>query len=383
MNSKQIIELEKKYIMQTYGRYPFVVDKGLGCYLFDKEGKKYLDLVGGLATASIGHGNKGLAKAISEQAEKLINITGLFYTEPQVILAEKLAKLTKLGKCFFSNSGTEANEAAIKLARAHTKKIEIIATKYGFHGRTFGSLAATWKEKIKQDFKPLVPGFIHVEYNDPAAIDDAITSNTAAVMVEPIQGEAGINIPDKGYLENVGKICKEKNVLLILDEVQSGCFRTGKFLASQYENVEPDMITLAKGLANGIPIGVTIAKQGIDFEKGQHGSTFGGNNLSCTAASFVIDYVLKNKLDNNAKIMGDYFIDKLKKLDKNVIKEIRGKGLLIGVELNKKGDEYVNKAAEKGLLINCANEKVLRFLPPLIINKQEIDSALKILDEIL
>ena len=383
METEKIIEMEKEYIMQTYSRSNIVIEHGKGCYAFDNDGKKYLDLVGGLATASIGHGNKGLAKAISEQAEKLINITGLFYTEPQVILAEKLAKLTKLGKCFFSNSGTEANEAAIKLARAHTKKIEIIATKYGFHGRTFGSLAATWKEKIKQDFKPLVPGFIHVEYNDPAAIDDAITSNTAAVMVEPIQGEAGINIPDKGYLENVGKICKEKNVLLILDEVQSGCFRTGKFLASQYENVEPDMITLAKGLANGIPIGVTIAKQGIDFEKGQHGSTFGGNNLSCTAASFVIDYVLKNKLDNNAKIMGDYFIDKLKKLDKNVIKEIRGKGLLIGVELNKKGDEYVNKAAEKGLLINCANEKVLRFLPPLIINKQEIDSALKILDEIL
>lgn len=383
MDSKQIIELEKKHIMQTYDRFPFVVDKGLGCYLFDKEGKKYLDLVGGLATASIGHGNKGLAKAIESQAEKLINVTGLFYTEPQVILAEKLSKLTGLDKCFFSNSGTEANEAAIKLARAHTGKTDIIATKYGFHGRTFGSLAATWKEKIKQDFKPLVPGFVHVEYNDPAAIKSAITDHTAAVMVEPIQGEAGINIPGKGYLEAVAKVCKEKKVLLILDEIQSGSFRTGKFLASQYEKLEPDMVTLAKGLAGGIPIGVTIAKKGIDFKKGQHGSTFGGNNISCAAANFVIDYALKNKLAENAKKQGDYFLKRLNSLNKPVIKDIRGKGLMIGVELNQKGDEYVKKAAEKGMIINCANEKVLRFLPPLIITKDDINSALKILEEIL
>ena len=383
MNSNKIIELENKYIMQTYSRYPFVADKGVGCYLYSKEGKKYLDLVGGLATASIGHGNKALAKAIEKQAQKLINITGLFYTEPQVILAEKLAKLTKLEKCFFSNSGTEANETAIKLARAYTKKTWIIATKYGFHGRTFGSLAATWKEKIKQGFKPLVPGFVHVEYNKPEAIKAAITENTAAVMVEPIQGEAGINIPNRGYLEQVAKICKEKSVLLMLDEIQSGTFRTGKFLASQYEDIQADVVTLAKGLAGGVPIGVTIAKKGIDFEKGQHGSTFGGNNLSCAAANFVIDYVLKNKLDKNAKKQGDYFLKKLNELKKPIIKEIRGKGLMIGVELNTKGEEYVKKATEKGLLINCANENVLRFLPPLIINKKEIDTAINILDGIL
>ena len=371
--------------MPTYSRFPIVINHGKGSYIFDKEGKKYLDLVGGLATVPIGHGNEGLANTLKNQTKQLINITNLFYTEQQTILAEKLAKLTNLEKAFFSNSGSEANEVAIKLARKVKNKPEIISTEQAFHGRTMGALSATHKKKYKEYCEPLIPHFKHIPYNNIEALKKAITSNTAAFIVEPIQGEAGIIIPDKDYLKKVEKICKENNILLIMDEVQT-CLRTGKFLALQHSNIKPDIVTLAKGIANGVPIGITLAKKEIAdaFEPGDQGSTFGGNSLSCAAANFVVNFIEKNKLIEKGAKMGNYFKEKLNELKNkhNSIKEIRAIGLMIAVETNKSSKDIVNKCLKESLLVNPVSETAIRFLPPLTIEKKEIDEAINILDKV-
>ena len=419
MNKEELKFNEKKYIMQTYGRFNLVIDKGKGVYVYDKDGKEYLDFIGGIACVSVGHSNIKVCKAIAEQAKILIHVSNLYYTEPQVVLAEKLVKLSGLKKCFFCNSGAEANEAAIKLAKKITKKTHFIVCEHAFHGRTHGSLAATWKQKYKEPFMPLVEGFVFVEYNNIKAIEDAITDKTAAVMIEPIQGEAGVIVPDEDYLKNVSEICKKKGVLLIFDEVQSGNGKTGKFFAYEHSEIKPDIVTLAKGLANGVPIGVCISNY--EFEKGDHASTFGGNNLACAAANATIDYVLENKLMENAVKIGEYMTKELKKLPH--IKEVRGKGLMIGAEIdeicdnkNNNSNSYNNninlnnnnhkddnnnenknnekvekinakkiceKCMEKSLLINNATENTLRFLPPLITKKRHVDAAVKILNDVL
>ena len=385
MDTKKIIGMEKKYLMHTYSRPGFVIDYGKGCYVFDKNGKKYIDLVSGLATCPLGHGNKELANAVKKQIEKLTNPSNLYYSEQQVLLAEKLVKLSKLDKCFFSNSGTESAEAAIKLVRKYTKKPGIISTKHGFHGRTFGGLSATWKEKIRQPFKPLLSNFKHVDYGNAAAVEKAIGKNTGAVIVEPIQGEAGIIVPPKGYLKNLREICDKHGILLIVDEVQTGCGRTGKFFAYEHENIKPDIVMLAKGLANGIPIGATIAKEEIasSFKSGDHGSTFGGNPVACAAANFTLDYIAKNKLIANAEKQGKYIVEKISSLNFENVKEIRGKGLMIGIGVKANAKEIVKKCNEKGLLINSPEDNTLRFLPPLIIDKNLIDEAIKILRKII
>lgn len=385
METQKVIELERKYIMQTYSRPKLVIERGSGCYVFDKNRKRYIDLVGGLATCILGHGNKQFAEAVKKQIEKITNPTNLYYAEEQVKLAEKLAGLSGLNKCFFSNSGTESVEAAIKLARKHTKKTQIISTKESFHGRTLGSLAATGKEKIRKPFKPLLSGFTHVEYGDADAIEKAITKKTSAVIVEPIQGEAGVIMPSKGYLKNLREICYRRSILMILDEIQTGCGRTGKFFAYEHDGIKPDIVTLAKGLANGIPIGVTIAREDIakSFEKGDHGSTFGGNPVACCAANFTVDYIVKKRLMRNASAQGKHFLQKLHSIKSKSIKEIRGKGLMIGVEMKSKAAEIQKKCIDKGLLINLTAEKVLRALPPLITNKKIIDDAVGILEEVV
>ncbi len=381
----KIKKIEKKYIWHTYKRHDLVLARGKGCYLYDYDGKKYLDFLGGIATCPIGHGNIELANVIKNQAENIINASNLFYTKEPAMLAKKLALLSGLSKCFFSNSGTEAVEAAIKLARRYTGKYEIIAMEHGFHGRTMGSLAATWEKKIKTPFGPMLEKFVHIKYNDVEALKKAITKKTAAVILEPIQGEGGVLIPDAGYLKAVSKICKEKNVLLIIDEVQTGMGRTGKFLAFQYENIQPDIVVMAKGLANGIPIGATLAKKHVadSMLPGMHGSTFGGNSLSTKAALTVIEIIEKRKLIKNAEVMGEYFLSELRKIKSNKIKEVRGKGLMIGVELNVKGAPIVRKCIKKGLIINCTNTYHLRFLPAFIISKKEIDEGIKIITEVL
>jgi len=377
----KLINKEKEFVMQTYKRQNLIVEKGKGSYVFDNKGKKYIDLVSGIACCTLGHGNNDFADNVKKQILKITNPTNLYYSEQQVILAEKLAKLSGLKKCFFSNSGAEAIEAAIKLARKHTKKTEIICMKNGFHGRTFGSLAATGKESIKKSFKPMLQGFKHVEYGNVQQVKKAISKKTAAILVEPIQGEAGIIIPPKNYLKELRKICNKKNILLILDEVQTGCGRTGKFFAYQHEKIHPDIVTLAKGLANGLPIGVTIASEKVakSFVVGDHGSTFGGNPVSCSAANFTIGYIISKKLIDNAKKQGNYFIKKLNEIDKNIVKEVRGKGLMIAIEIKKDANKSVKNCLSKGLIINSTSKYVIRLLPPLIINKQIIDKSIQIL----
>lgn len=380
METEKIIRLEEKYLMRTYKRPHIAIDYGHGCYVFDKEGKKYIDLVGGVATCILGHGNLEFAEAVKAQIKKITNPSNLYYGEEQVKLAEKLANISGLDKCFFSNSGTESVEAAIKLARKHTKKSEIISTIHGFHGRTFGSLAATGKEKIKEPFKPMLPGFKHVEYGNAGAVEKAITKNTAAVIVEPIQGEAGIIVPKNDYLNRLREICDRHEILLIIDEIQTGNGRTGKFFAYEYNRIKPDIVVLAKGLANGLPIGATIAAEHCSsFEKGDHGSTFGGNPIACCAASFTIEYIISHKLMKNAHDQGSYIMEKIKSLDLKFVKEVRGKGLMIGIELKGKNDAVIKKCIANGLLINPVSEKVLRLLPPLTIGRKIIDDALDIL----
>ena len=385
MDTQKIIELEKAHIMQTYNRPNFAIDHGKGCYLYDKEGEKYIDLVSGLATCALGHGNREFAKAVKEQIGKITNPTNLYYSEQQAVLAEKLAALSGLDKCFFSNSGAEAAEAAIKLTRKHTKKIGIISTKHGFHGRTMGSLSATWKEKIKAPFKPLLEGFKHVEYGDADAVEKEIGDKTGAIIVEPIQGEAGIIVPKEGYLKQLREICNKHNILMILDEVQTGCGRTGKFFAYEHEKIKPDIVMMAKGLANGIPIGVTLAKEEVaaSFEKGDHGSTFRGNPVSCAAANFTVDYILKNGLMENSAKQGAYIVEKIMSLKCDKIKEIRGKGLMIGMTIEGNAKEVVSKCNGDGLLVNSPDENILRLLPPLTIDKKIIDNAIKILGSAL
>lgn len=384
MEAEDIKKLEKKHVMQTYGRYDLVLDYGEGCYVYDKEGKKYLDFLGGIACCSVGYANKEVTDAISDEAGKLLNVTNYYYTEPQAVLASKLAKLSGLKKCFFCNSGTEANEAAIKLAKNVTKKKKFIAFEHSFHGRTTGSLAATWKEKYKEPFLPLMPEIVFVEYNNINALKKAISDEVAAVIIEPIQGEAGIIVPDEGFLKEVKHVCESHDVLMICDEVQSGNGRTGKFFAYLHAGVKPDIVTTAKGLANGVPIGVCISD--FEFDKGNHASTFGGNNLACAAANATVDYILSENLMENAVSVGEYFMSKLEELKHEypLLGDVRGKGLMIGVELHaNEAKKIVDKCMEKGLLLNDATEHTLRFLPPLIVTKEEVDEAIKILDEVL
>lgn len=382
MEKQRIVSLEKKFIMQSYKRAPVVIERGDGVYVWDSDGKKYLDLCGALATASIGHANKEVANAVCGQSKKLVNATNLYYTEPQARLAEKLARISGLGKCFFSNSGSEAVEIAIKLARQHTGKKGIICTANAFHGRTFAALTATANKKYRDFCKPLVPGFRRIPFNNAKALEKAIDGNTAAFIVEPIQGESGINVPGKGYLKEIRKICDEKGILLILDEVQSGCGRTGEFFAYQHEGIRPDIVAVAKGIAGGFPLGVTIAKEGVEFQKGQQGSTFGGNCISCAAANATIDYIMEKNLMQNAMEAGNYFMQKLEMLKNRhrKIKEVRGMGLMVGVELKGSADEVAKICMGKGLLVNVIDGRILRFLPPLIISRKEVDIALKILE---
>ncbi len=386
MSIEELIKKEEKYLANVYSRYEVAFTMGRGVYLYDTEGREYLDFIAGIATVNLGHCHESVVEAVSEQLKKLMHTSNLYYIIPQIEVAEILYEITKGFKSFFCNSGAEANEAAIKLARRYTGKKEIIATVNSFHGRTLGSLSATGQEKYKKPFEPLVPGFKHVEFNNIEALERAISRDTAAVILEPIQGEGGVIVPDDDYLRAVREICDEKNVLLILDEVQTGMGRTGEIFAYMLYKAEPDIFTLAKALGNGFPIGAMLAREEVmnAFKKGDHASTFGGNFLACTAAKATLSVLLKEKIYKNAEKVGKYFISELKKLknEYDFIKEVRGKGLMIGVELSIDGREIVNKALEKGLLINCVHDKILRFLPPLIINKKHVDRAINILKEI-
>ncbi|MBI5682116.1 MAG: acetylornithine transaminase [Deltaproteobacteria bacterium] len=392
LTTQEIINLTSKYIANTYNRFPIAITKGKGCRVWDADGKEYLDFVAGLAVCNLGHCHPKVVKAIQEQAEKLIHISNLYYIEPQAELAELLCKNSFADKVFFCNSGAEANEAAIKLARKYFKdkdenKFQIITMEKSFHGRTMATLAATGQKKFQQGFEPLLEKFIYVPFDDVQAVESAITPETCAVMVEPIQGEGGVNIPSDNYLKGLKALCKGKGMLLIFDEVQVGMGRTGKLFAYEHYGVTPDIMTLAKGLAGGVAIGAMLATDEIakSFVPGTHASTFGGNPLATAAGIAALKAVLEEGILENCQKIGKYLIEKLHKLKAEYpfIKEVRGKGLMIGMELDIPGADIVKKCLEKGLLINCTADKIIRFIPPLVVTKDEVDEMFEILMPVL
>ena len=385
-------ELEQKYFMQTVKRTPVTLVRGQGARVWDEAGREYLDFVGGWAVDSLGHCHPVVVKAVKEQVQTLIQASNQFYTVPQIRLAELLVHNSCLDKVFFGNSGAEANEGAVKLARRYGKLYldgadEVITTIDSFHGRTLAMVAATGQAKFQQPYLPLPAGFVNVEYNNVDVIKVATTSQTCAVMLEPVQGEGGVNLPDDNYLTSVRRWCDQKGILLILDEIQTGMGRIGTLFAYEQYGVEPDIMTLAKGLASGIPIGAILAKDKASvFIPGEHGSTFGGNPVACAAGYATLKFIIDNDVAGKVKRVGRYLAAGLEKLKSKFqfITNVRGRGLLMAMEFNTDIAESVLMAClARGLLVNQLKPNALRFMPPLIIGNQEVNEALAILDEAL
>jgi acetylornithine/N-succinyldiaminopimelate aminotransferase len=392
MDSQTLMMLSEKYVAHTYARYPVLLVRGKGTRVWDLEGEEYLDFVSGLGVCSLGHCHPKVIKAIQDQAERLIHVSNLYYIEPQIQLASLLCKHSFADKVFFCNSGAEANEGAFKLARKYAKekmgknRYEIITMERSFHGRTLATLTATGQEKFHKGYEPLMPGFKYVPFNDLGAVKKGIDSKTCAVMLEPIQGEGGVNCPSEGYLKALREVCDEKGLLLIFDEVQVGMGRTGKLFAYEHDGVEPDMLTLAKSLAGGVPIGALLIRKGIaeSFNPGDHASTFGGNPLATAAGVAALTAMLEEGMLENCQKIGDYFLSQLEeiKIKFPFVKEVRGKGLILGMELKIDGSSIVKEMLRKKILINCTMGNVLRFLPPLIATKEEVDRVVKALEEV-
>jgi acetylornithine/N-succinyldiaminopimelate aminotransferase len=393
MKADQVMASEKQYYMPVFARYPVVLSHGEGPYLYDVEGKKYIDFLAGIAVNILGHAHPKLVAAIAEQAGRLIHCSNMYYTVEQTELVESLVKLSGLDRVFLANSGAEANEGAIKLARKFGKtlnsdRVEILTAEHCFHGRTLATLTATAQPKYQAGLEPLPQGFGYVPYNDLAALRRAVSAKTCAVFIEPIQGEGGINIPDPGYLQGVREICDASGALLIYDEIQTGMARTGKMFAFQHCGVKPDIMTLAKGLGGGVPIGAFLAsdKVAAAFHPGDHGSTFGGNPLACAAANAVLAAIASEGLEANARTIGEYLqqgLTGLKAKYPALISEVRGMGLMVGMRLTQPGKDIVVSCMKEGALINCTAGDILRFVPPLNINRQHIDELLVILDKVL
>jgi acetylornithine/N-succinyldiaminopimelate aminotransferase len=387
MNTKEIMDLDSKYVMHTYGRQPLALVKGKGSVVWDAEGKSYIDCVAGIAVNNVGHANPKVTEAICNQAKRLIHTSNLYYTEEQVTLARLLADVSPHQKAFFCNSGAEANEGAIKLARKHTGKGEIITMKNSFHGRTITTITATGQTKYQKGFGPLTPGFKYVPYCEVDAVKDAIGPETAAVLVEPVQGEGGVIVPPEGYLKELKELCHDKDVLLIFDEVQTGFGRTGDMFASQTMGVTPDITTLAKAIAGGFPMGAVLSSNdvGETFEPGDHAATFGGSPLACAAAKASIKYILDEDLLEKSKVNGVYFKKKLEIIKDNIgiVEDVRGLGMMIGMELEVECSKLVDDMRESGIIVNCAAGNVLRFVPPLVISRNQIDTVTCVLDEVL
>ena len=381
-----------QYMFQTYGRFPITLVKGDGCRVWDDEGREYLDFVAGIAVCSLGHSSPLVQRALQEQAGKLVHVSNLYYTEPQTDLAQLLVENSFADRVFFCNSGAESNEAAIKLARKYSMekfgpdRHVIISMRNSFHGRTMATLSATGQEKIQVGYDPLLQGFRFVPYNDIKALEMSMGEDVCAVMMEPIQGEGGVVCPDPGYLEGVRALCSEKGVALIFDEVQVGMGRTGKLFAHEHYGVTPDIMTLAKALGNGLPIGAMLSTEELAqaFGPGSHATTFGGTPLATAVSKAVLKSLLDDGWVTHAENMGDYFKAGLDRLSEKheCIKDIRGLGLIIGVELDVPGAPVVEACRQKGFLIIGAQERVLRFVPPLIVEKEEIDLLLEALDNI-
>jgi acetylornithine aminotransferase len=391
--STEWINKADKHVMKTYGRYPIVARRGEGCRLWDVDGRVYLDFLAGVAVNNLGHCHPKVVAALREQAGRLLHCSNFYHIPQQIELAEWLCEHSFADLVFFCNSGAEANEAAMKLARKHSRetygedRFEVITALASFHGRTIATISATGQEKVKAGFSPMLNGFKHVPFGDLQAMRQMVTPNVCAIMLEPIQGEGGVNVPLPGYLKAVRDLCDEFDLLLIYDEVQVGCGRTGTLWAYEHEVVPPDIMTLAKALAGGPPIGAMLTTTSLAerLGPGTHGSTFGGNPLVCAAALAAMQTITDDGILDNCRAMGEYLTGQLERLqDKYAfIKEVRGRGLIIGMELTIEGGPLVNAAMERGLLINCTVGKVLRFVPPLIVSRAEVDEAVAILDEVL
>ncbi|RJX24175.1 MAG: aspartate aminotransferase family protein [Dethiobacter sp.] len=384
---------EKHFIINTYNRQPdftLLITRGKGTLVWDENGKAYLDFVGGLAVNALGHACPPVINAAWEQMNKVIHTSNLYYSEPQVKLAKCLVENSAADRVFFCNSGAEANEAAIKLARKFSKlhlgaaKIEIITALNSFHGRTLATITATGQEKFQKGFEPLVPGFRYARFNDLDSFQSQLNDSTCAIMVEPVQGEGGVHVAAADFLVGLRRLCDENRLLLIFDEVQCGTGRTGKLFAYEHDAVLPDIITLAKALGGGFPIGAMLCREKVasGFSPGDHASTFGGNPVACAAAFAVMQEILQEGFLDDVTDKGIYFQEKLRLLNRKfpgVIIEIRGKGLMIGVELKEKGQAVQRLCQQKGLLVNCIGDRILRFLPPLNVSREELDLALEVL----
>jgi len=391
--TQEIIKKADQVIAKTYKRFPIVIAKGKGCKLWDTDGKKYTDFVAGIAVCNLGHAHPQVSKALCMQADTLFHVSNLYYTIPQVDLAYWLTENSFADRVFFCNSGAEANEAAIKLARKYSKekgesgRYRIISMEHSFHGRTMATLSATGQDKIKQGFEPVLEGFDYVPFSDISALRGTIGPSTCAVLIEPIQGEGGVRCPDPDYLKAVRQVCDDTGILLIFDEIQTGMGRTGRLFAYEHFGITPDIMTLAKALANGLPIGAMLAREEVAdaFGPGSHASTFGGTPVVTAASLEVVRVLSEENIIDHCRTIGGYFKDRLSWLkDRHeVIEDVRGLGLLLGMKLRMEGDQIVASCMEKGFLINCIQGNILRFIPPLIVEKEEIDALIACLDEIL
>jgi predicted acetylornithine/succinylornithine family transaminase len=386
------MHLADKYMFRTYGRFPVVLVKGEGCRVWDEDGKEYLDFVGGIAVCALGHSSPLVTRVLDEQSKKLVHVSNLYYTRPQVDLARLLVENSFADRVFFCNSGAEANEAALKLARRYARekfgpnRHGIVSMYNSFHGRTMATLSATGQTKIQIGYDPLLEGFRFVPFNDVEALEQAVDPSVCAVMIEPIQGEGGVVCPDPDYLRRVRDLCSGRGVLLIFDEVQVGMGRTGRLFAHEHYGVTPDIMTLAKALGNGLPIGAMLATEELSsaFGPGSHATTFGGTPLLTAVSRAVVSSLLEDGWIAHAEKMGAYFKEKLEGLGRkyDFVKEVRGLGLIIGMELKRPGAPVVEACLKEGFLINCAQEKVLRFIPPLIVQEGEVDQLVDALDRI-
>ncbi|MEW5910206.1 MAG: acetylornithine transaminase [Thermodesulfobacteriota bacterium] len=388
-----MMETADRVIFSTYKRQPMVITRGEGCRVWDSEGRSYLDFVAGIAVCNLGHAHNRLAEVIAEQSRLLVHVSNLYYTQPQVELAARLVEKSFADRVFFCNSGAEANEAAIKLARKYfkekgeLKRFRIITMEQSFHGRTMATLSATGQEKVKTGFAPLLEGFEFIPFDDLKGLREKMDDSICAVMLEPIQGEGGVRCPSAGYLEGVRRLCDETGTLLIYDEIQTGMGRTGRLFAHEHFDVKPDIMTLAKALANGLPMGAMLAKESVAgaFGPGSHASTFGGTPLVCAVSLNVLKIMEEEKILEHCREMGAYFKMQLEQLraGHESIEEIRGIGLMLGMKLKINGEAIVESCRERGFLINCIQGNVLRFVPPLIIGKDEIDALIACLDALL
>ena len=395
VNKEEIKDCNDKYFMNVFsGRYPLVADHGQGMKVYDKEGEEYIDFLAGIGVNALGYSHPKLVSAIKEQVKKAIHSSNLYYIEPQAYLEKLLIEKSCMDKLFFTNSGAEANEGALKLVRKYyrmnkKRKFEVITAENSFHGRSLATVTATGQDKYRAPFQPLPPGFETVPFNDLKAAQKAVTADTAAIMVEPVQGEGGVYPAEQAYLEGLRELCDDKDILLIFDEIQCGIGRTGSLFAYEQYGLEPDIITLAKALGGGVPIGVFMAKKEVAdaFSPGDHGSTFGGNHLATQAGYTTLMTIHEENLLENARKMGKYMVQRLNKLTEKMemVQSVRGRGLMLALQLSEdiEAGEVVNKMFDKGYLINAVQEHALRFLPPLIVDEEHIDGLVEALQEVL